>query len=239
MNEIKSFTIYEEYVDLISILPYYEGAVLLKKIIDYVFYNIEPFDLSDKQMKIWKNLKRPIDKSKTQSINGSRGGAPKGNSNAKKQPKNNPKTTQITSQKQTQSKMSMFNVNVNVEKDNRGTGEEEKTTIDDEFNQLWSIYPNKKGKSVAIRKYSLARKQGATYEEVRQGLEHYIEYCEKKNIQKEYIKHGSTWFNQRCWEDDYEENSNTPNWFDKEIQIERSELSDEDRRFIEEIERGN
>lgn len=232
MNVIKSFTIYEEYVDLISLLSDEEQATLLKKIIDYVFYNIEPFDLTEKQNKIWKNLKRPIDKSITQSMNGSKGGAPKGNTNAKKQPKNNPKTTQISSQKQTQSKMSMFNVNVNVEKDNRGMGKKEKT-IEDEFEELWSIYPNKRGKTIAIRKYSLARKQGVTYEDVRQGLEHYIEYCNNKKVPKEYIKHGSTWFNQRSWEDDYDDNQNIPRWFNQEQKIE--EATPEEIKELNEI----
>ena len=57
---------------------------------------------------IWINFKMPLDNSKINIENGKKGGAPKGNNNAKKttehttqkQPKNNPKTTEHTTQKQ-------------------------------------------------------------------------------------------------------------------------------------------
>lgn len=72
-----------------------------------------------------------------------------------------------------------------------------------EFNKLWEYYPNKKGKDQAKNKYILARKQGTTYEEVSQGLKNYLNYIKSENIELKYIKHGSTWFNQKCWDDDY------------------------------------
>lgn len=92
-----------------------------------------------------------------------------------------------------------------------------------EFESLWEIYPNKKGKDVAIKKYLLARKQGATYEKIRQGLESYINYCKINNLETQYIKHGSTWFSQKAWKDDYNTNLKgkkqiIPEWFDKEIE---------------------
>ena len=143
---------------------------------------------------------------------------------------NNPKQP-----KTTQNNMNNHIHNHNQEKDkDRGMGEEEeKTTIEEEFEYLWSIYPKKRGKTIAMRKYSLARKQGATYEEVRQGLEHYIKYCISHNIQNEYIKHGSTWFNQRCWEDDYGENQNTPDWFEEQQEVQ--EATEEEQKELEEI----
>lgn len=104
-----------------------------------------------------------------------------------------------------------------------------KKTFEKEFDELWNLYPIKRGRSVAIQKYLLARKQGATYEEVRQGLESYIKYCADNRITAQYIKHGSTWFNQKCWKDNYEnipkQNENksnskkieiVPEWFGKE-----------------------
>ena len=72
-----------------------------------------------------------------------------------------------------------------------------------EFNKLWEYYPNKKGNDQAKNKYILARKQGTTYEEVSQGLKNYLNYIKLENIELKYIKHGSTWFNQKCWNDDY------------------------------------
>lgn len=72
-----------------------------------------------------------------------------------------------------------------------------------EFEKLWEYYPNKKGKEQAKNKYLLARKNGTTYEEVAQGLKNYINYCKKENVEGKFIKHGSTWFTQKCWTDDY------------------------------------
>lgn len=75
--------------------------------------------------------------------------------------------------------------------------------FNEEFEKLWQHYPNKKGKEEARKKYLLARKNGTTYEEVANGLKNYITYIKSENIEEKYIKHGSTWFNQKCWNDDY------------------------------------
>lgn len=74
-----------------------------------------------------------------------------------------------------------------------------------EFERMWLYYPNKKGKSKALKKYILARKKGTTYEEVSQGLKNYIHYCKKNKIEEKFIKHGSSWFNQECWKDEYKQ----------------------------------
>ena len=108
-------------------------------------------------------------------------------------------------------------------KDKDITKDKDKYIYISEFESLWEIYPNKKGKDVAIKKYLLARKQGATYKEVRQGLESYIDYCNKNNLNIQYIKHGATWFSQKAWKDDYNTNLKgqkqiIPEWFNKEIE---------------------
>lgn len=72
-----------------------------------------------------------------------------------------------------------------------------------EFETLWSMYPNKKSKKDALRYYIRARKKGTTYEEVEQGLKAYLNYIKVDKTEQRYIKHGSTWFNQECWNDDY------------------------------------
>ena len=89
-----------------------------------------------------------------------------------------------------------------------------------EFEKLWEIYPNKKGKDQAKNKYLLARKQGITYETIAQGLKNYINYIKSENIEPKFIKHGSTWFNQKCWNDDYKI-SNQPKTekVDKQMEI--------------------
>ncbi|MCI9293031.1 MAG: hypothetical protein HFF01_02635 [Erysipelotrichaceae bacterium] len=75
-----------------------------------------------------------------------------------------------------------------------------------EFEKLWELYPNKKSKSKAMRSYISARKRKkdpVTYEQVKTGIEAYNKYIQAKGLDMQYIKHGSTWFHQECWNDDY------------------------------------
>lgn len=76
------------------------------------------------------------------------------------------------------------------------------TNYNIEFEELWSLYPNKKGKPDALRHYQKHRKQGTTFEEVKQGIENYLQEIKVQGTQKQYIKHGSSWFNQACWNDE-------------------------------------
>ena len=94
MNEIKSYTFYRNYYELIKHLPSKERLQMYDAISQYMFENIEP-NLNGLCNGIWVNLKMPLDTSKMNIENGRKGGAPIGNQNAlKKQPKNNPKTTE-------------------------------------------------------------------------------------------------------------------------------------------------
>ena len=92
---MKSFTIFEEYFDLITLLPTKEEQQeLLYMIAEYMFYDKKPI-LNDRQMKIFRNLKRPLDISKQQSKR-----------RTKKEPKKNQNETENKPQKNT-SMMSM------------------------------------------------------------------------------------------------------------------------------------
>ena len=74
-----------------------------------------------------------------------------------------------------------------------------------EFETLWKIYPRKIGKNKALKAYIKARKEGISFEMVEQGIKAYCEYIKKSKVKDEYIKHGSTWFNGQCWNDEYTE----------------------------------
>lgn len=215
-----------------------ELGKLIRKILLYVSNKELPL-LEDKLELVFdfikfdldKNFKKYEERCKQNLENGKKGGAPKGNHNAQKQPKQ-PKTTETTENNMMHHNHNHYHNQEEDKKNNRGMGEEEKeeeTTIDEEFEQLWTIYPNKKGKVIAMQKYSLARKQGATYTEVRQGLEHYIKYC--KTIDKKFIKHGSTWFSQRCWSDEYTDENDSAELFNdhdvSEMTISEKEELDE------------
>ena len=73
----------------------------------------------------------------------------------------------------------------------------------EEFEMLWEQYPNKKGKDKAQSEYIKARENGTSYEEVEKGIQNYIKEIKVKGTQKSYIKHGATWFRNKCWQDEY------------------------------------
>ena len=75
-----------------------------------------------------------------------------------------------------------------------------------EFEMLWKMYPRKIGKDKALSYYIKARKSKknpVTFEQVKQGIENYCAEIKTKNIEMKYIKHGSTWFNNSGWNDEY------------------------------------
>ena len=250
-NLINQFTFFRNYHEIIKELEYEKKCQFLIAINDYVFEDVEPtFEGLDKA--IWNMIKVSLDVSKNKSKNAKK---PlyineKKENQMKIKSKSNQNQTEIKSKsnenqmkiksKSNQNHCSIsFSISSSNKKDNKNNKksmrekeeEEGKKNIEEEFEELWSIYPNKKGKTVAMQKYSLARKQGATYEEVRQGLEHYIKYCE--TIDQKFIKHGSTWFNQKGWMDEYAETCNTPEWFNKNV--EKEQITKEEQEEIDKL----
>lgn len=85
--------------------------------------------------------------------------------------------------------------------------------VREEFEKLWEMYPNKKGKDKALSYYEKAKKSGTTFEEVAEGIEAYIEYIKANNIEPRFVKHGATYFSNKSWQDVYEDvplNSGNP-----------------------------
>lgn len=93
-----SFIFYSSYYDAISELPEDEQGLIYKAIIDYAIAKKEPHNLTPACRMCFKLIKPTIDAALSRydaSVeNGKKGGAPKGNSNAQKQPKNNLETTE-------------------------------------------------------------------------------------------------------------------------------------------------
>jgi hypothetical protein len=73
----------------------------------------------------------------------------------------------------------------------------------DRFNALWKLYPKKLGKQNSFKAYKKAIKDGATDDQIKTGIEAYIKYLTKEQTDPQYIKQGSSFFNQRSWEDDW------------------------------------
>lgn len=75
--------------------------------------------------------------------------------------------------------------------------------LEEEFETLWKLYPRKNSKKDALRHYKTSRNKGTEYNDVLNGLYAFLDYIKVNKIEIQYIKHGSTWFNQECWNDDY------------------------------------
>lgn len=107
---MNGFTIYREYFDLITLLPKKDQSELLLAICNYMFFDEEP-NLNESQMKIFRNLKRPLDKSKKRSLSGS--------------------TTNSNNNREENKNKSKQNQNQNKNKSNKNQNEIEKETHQD------------------------------------------------------------------------------------------------------------
>ena len=72
-----------------------------------------------------------------------------------------------------------------------------------DFENLWEIYPRKIGKKKALDAYARALKKGVSFETIKKGIENYNKQIKANGTAPAYIKHGSTWFNGECWNDEY------------------------------------
>ena len=98
------------------------------------------------------------------------------------------------------SKQSTNNTNAHSDKPND-------SDLKQRFEDLWNQYPNKKGKPKAFTAYKSAIKAGTTDSEIAKGIENYKREIEIKRTDKQYIAHGSTWFSNKRWTDEYDLNS--------------------------------
>jgi hypothetical protein len=76
--------------------------------------------------------------------------------------------------------------------------------LESEFERLWKLYPRKMGKANAQKSFIKARKKDKIpYEIIENGIYRYIDYLELLGTEEQYIMHGSTWFGQMKWQDEY------------------------------------
>ena len=74
------------------------------------------------------------------------------------------------------------------------------TDYESEFEEVWKLYPKKQGKVNALKDYIKARKSGVSRKTIEDGITAYSDYCRRND---RFFKDGSTWFHQKCWEEDY------------------------------------
>lgn len=80
---------------------------------------------------------------------------------------------------------------------------EKDSLLIEEFDTIWTRYPRHEGKQNALKSYIKARHEGVDMVTIKDAVESYRRMCESERREKRYIKQGSTWFNQRSWEDEY------------------------------------
>lgn len=67
------------------------------------------------------------------------------------------------------------------------------------FDVIWSRYPRRLGRKEAERHFKASVKTTQDWLDIQKALENYITQIRHEKIQDEFIKHGSTWFNN--WRD--------------------------------------
>ena len=74
--------------------------------------------------------------------------------------------------------------------------------LKNDFEELWKLYPRKRGKEAAYKAYKKAIKEGTTNEEIRQGIVNLLEDIRKNRTEERFIPYGSTFFNGKGWTDE-------------------------------------
>lgn len=89
----ESFVFYKSFSEAISDCPDAVQLFLYKAITAYVFEGVQPQIEDAFARVVWRLVQPQLDANLRRRENGYKGGAPAGNKNARKQPKNNLKTT--------------------------------------------------------------------------------------------------------------------------------------------------
>ena len=71
------------------------------------------------------------------------------------------------------------------------------------FETFWSLYPRRLNRKQAEKSYNTAIKKGATHAEIINGAAEYSAYCNRKQLENQYICHATTFLNQERFRNDY------------------------------------
>ena len=72
----------------------------------------------------------------------------------------------------------------------------------DNFDEFWSMYPRKKSKKIARKKFNKLKIQ--EQKDCIEGAKMYLKEIKIKGTDQTYIKHPTTFINGECWEDEFE-----------------------------------
>lgn len=75
---------------------------------------------------------------------------------------------------------------------------------DESFNEIWGMYPRKQGdKQKARKSIEKSLKNGATIQEIVNGIKMLNDQLEKGRLDKQFIPYGTTYFSGERWRDEY------------------------------------
>ena len=126
-------------------------------------------------------------------------------------------TTEIT----TETSSNVRDINITHEKEK--SIKKKDSEIEQEFEEVWKLYPRKEDKKKAFSAYKTARKK-ASFDEIKKGVETYSNHIKARNTDKRYIKLGATYFNGECWANNYEQSEPTEETEEQKTQRELLEL---------------
>ena len=110
--------------------------------------------------------------------------------------------TEITTEITTETSSNVRDINITHEKEK--SIKKKDSEIEQEFEEVWKLYPRKEDKKKAFSAYKTARKK-ASFDEIKKGVETYSQHIKARNTDKCYIKLGATYFNGECWANNYEQ----------------------------------
>ncbi|KRK58488.1 DnaD domain-containing protein [Fructilactobacillus fructivorans] len=121
----------------------------------------------------------------------------------------------------------------------KATNQPKSKELENNFNKLWQLYPKKQGKEPAFKAYKKAIKDGVTNEEIQKGIVSYKKQIEVKGTEQKFIKQGSTFFNQRSWQDEFDLKPDhkgkikeeLPDWAKKQEKEERKQAQKQKERL--------
>lgn len=113
------------------------------------------------------------------------------------------KTNEDQNDEQTTNKRRTNDANNNKENKNNENNEIIKDNVIGEFEEFWNAYGKIGNKQQALKSFKKIKKEGISYETIIGGLAKYQEYCRAIGQEQRYIKHASTWLNNKGWEDEY------------------------------------
>ena len=80
----------------------------------------------------------------------------------------------------------------------------EKELWEQEFEELWKLYPRKESKANGLKAYLKVRRRGVSKETILEGLKRYKQKVESEHTERKYIIKGGNWFGGERWEDEVE-----------------------------------